>query len=242
MRNDSETNSPPAESRDLRCIAGMMIPASAEFGVPGADDAIIFADIVSHWAATWAMCGRLWAGCCELAGGASPIWTRRGGRRWRRRCRAGRRGGCGDALAGDPAMLLSRRPRGALAGSGAAAAVSEGAHAGAGRLVAARSGADAAEDVARRGLMRVSISRGSAERAGIGSGAFRKSVREPVAGTHVGRRPRNSTRNCAGAFSIMRAGIRANEETNVGGWHSEIRTPGVLRRRRWTGWSAICAK
>jgi len=35
-----------AESRDLRCIAGMMIPASAEFDVPGADDAIIFADIL----------------------------------------------------------------------------------------------------------------------------------------------------------------------------------------------------
>jgi hypothetical protein len=36
----------PAESRDLRCIAGMMIPASTEFDVPGADDATIFADIV----------------------------------------------------------------------------------------------------------------------------------------------------------------------------------------------------
>jgi hypothetical protein len=36
----------PAESRDLRCVAGMMIPASAEFDVPGADDAAIFADIV----------------------------------------------------------------------------------------------------------------------------------------------------------------------------------------------------
>jgi hypothetical protein len=36
----------PAESRDLRCIAGMMIPASIEFDVPGADDAVIFADIV----------------------------------------------------------------------------------------------------------------------------------------------------------------------------------------------------
>jgi hypothetical protein len=40
------TNLTPAESRDLRCIAGMMIPASAEFDVPGADDAVIFADIV----------------------------------------------------------------------------------------------------------------------------------------------------------------------------------------------------
>ena|SRR5580658_3889241 len=36
----------PEESRDLRCIAGMMIPASTEFDVPGADDATIFADIV----------------------------------------------------------------------------------------------------------------------------------------------------------------------------------------------------
>jgi hypothetical protein len=36
----------PAESRDLRCIAGMMIPASTEFDVPGADDAVILADIV----------------------------------------------------------------------------------------------------------------------------------------------------------------------------------------------------
>ena len=34
-----------AESEDFRCIAGIMIPASAEFGVPGADDPAIFADI-----------------------------------------------------------------------------------------------------------------------------------------------------------------------------------------------------
>ena len=46
MQNDSEANLSSAETRDLRCIAGMMIPASTEFGVPGADDAIIFADIV----------------------------------------------------------------------------------------------------------------------------------------------------------------------------------------------------
>jgi hypothetical protein len=46
MQNNSETVLSSAETRDLRCIAGMMIPASTEFGVPGADDAIIFADIV----------------------------------------------------------------------------------------------------------------------------------------------------------------------------------------------------
>jgi hypothetical protein len=36
-----------AECRDLRCIAGMMIPASAEFDVPGADDDTIFADMIA---------------------------------------------------------------------------------------------------------------------------------------------------------------------------------------------------
>jgi hypothetical protein len=40
----SETLS-PAETSDLRCFAGMMIPVSAEFNVPGADDDTIFADI-----------------------------------------------------------------------------------------------------------------------------------------------------------------------------------------------------
>jgi len=32
---------------DLRCLAGMIIPASAKHGVPGADDDVIFADIVN---------------------------------------------------------------------------------------------------------------------------------------------------------------------------------------------------
>jgi len=36
-----------AEIADLRCLAGMIIPASAKYGVPGADDDTIFADIVS---------------------------------------------------------------------------------------------------------------------------------------------------------------------------------------------------
>lgn len=32
--------------RTLRCLAGMMIPASAEYGVPSAADDVIFADIL----------------------------------------------------------------------------------------------------------------------------------------------------------------------------------------------------
>lgn len=36
----------PAEVRDLRRLAGFMVPSSTDYGVPGADDAAIFADIV----------------------------------------------------------------------------------------------------------------------------------------------------------------------------------------------------
>lgn len=35
------------EIADLRCLAGMIIPPSAKYGVPGADDDTIFADIVN---------------------------------------------------------------------------------------------------------------------------------------------------------------------------------------------------
>ncbi len=34
------------ETEDFRCLAGMIVPPSAKYAVPGADDATIFADIV----------------------------------------------------------------------------------------------------------------------------------------------------------------------------------------------------
>ena len=37
----------PAEPRDLRALAAEMIPASAIYNVPGADDDVIFADILN---------------------------------------------------------------------------------------------------------------------------------------------------------------------------------------------------
>ncbi|MBS0638896.1 MAG: hypothetical protein U1E70_07640 [Acetobacteraceae bacterium] len=46
MRNDPEPPLSPAEERDLRRVAAMMVPASTEYDVPGADDPTIFADIV----------------------------------------------------------------------------------------------------------------------------------------------------------------------------------------------------
>jgi hypothetical protein len=35
------------ETADLRCLAGMIIPRNAKYGVPGADDDTIFAEIVN---------------------------------------------------------------------------------------------------------------------------------------------------------------------------------------------------
>lgn len=37
----------PNEQRSLRCLLGLMIPASTAFSVPGADDDAIFADILA---------------------------------------------------------------------------------------------------------------------------------------------------------------------------------------------------
>jgi hypothetical protein len=46
MQSAVETDLSPAQRRDLRRLAGLMIPASEEFAVPGADDAAIFDDIL----------------------------------------------------------------------------------------------------------------------------------------------------------------------------------------------------
>ncbi|MGE0700578.1 MAG: hypothetical protein AB7O57_15880 [Hyphomicrobiaceae bacterium] len=46
MQDAPESALKPAEMRDLRRLAGIMVPASDEHGVPGADDEAIFTDIV----------------------------------------------------------------------------------------------------------------------------------------------------------------------------------------------------
>lgn len=43
----AEASLTPMQRDDLRVIAGMIVPASAEFGVPGADDPLIQADILA---------------------------------------------------------------------------------------------------------------------------------------------------------------------------------------------------
>ena len=45
-RSTPDSRMSPGELRDLRRLAGFMVPADIDYGVPGADDEIIFADII----------------------------------------------------------------------------------------------------------------------------------------------------------------------------------------------------
>jgi len=46
MEDASGTTLTEPESRELRRLASFMVPANSQYGVPGADDALIFADIL----------------------------------------------------------------------------------------------------------------------------------------------------------------------------------------------------
>ncbi len=70
MQTTSEPGLSPVESRDLRSIAGLMIPASEEFRVPGADDPAIFADIEKSIGRDMADIKKALAKITELGGGA----------------------------------------------------------------------------------------------------------------------------------------------------------------------------
>lgn len=69
MRNDPGPELSSSERRDLRCIAGIMIPASEEFALPGADDALIFADILASLGRDLGQVRNALAGLAALAGG-----------------------------------------------------------------------------------------------------------------------------------------------------------------------------
>ena len=59
-----------AEVRDLHALAGMMIPASSAYGVPGADDELIFADIVKNLERDTADAQTALKQLADLSGGA----------------------------------------------------------------------------------------------------------------------------------------------------------------------------
>jgi hypothetical protein len=122
------TDSPltPAQSDDLRVIAGILIPASIEFDIPGADDPAIQADIVATLGRDGGPVREALDELARLAG--APLAALSPARRQASRHGAAgaRRGQGGDADPGRPAMLLSRRPNCSLSRLGAAAAPSEG--------------------------------------------------------------------------------------------------------------------
>lgn len=43
----TDQNSPDTEVADFRCLTGCIVPSSTKYGVPGADDDAIFADIMA---------------------------------------------------------------------------------------------------------------------------------------------------------------------------------------------------
>lgn len=59
-----------SEARDLRILAGIMIPASGAHGVPGADDELIFADILKNLERDTADAQMALRHLAQLAGGA----------------------------------------------------------------------------------------------------------------------------------------------------------------------------
>jgi hypothetical protein len=75
-----------AQQDDLRAIASMMIPASAEFDVPGADDPAIQADIVATLGRDAARVREALDELARLPGSHWPLSTPHGARRWRWNC------------------------------------------------------------------------------------------------------------------------------------------------------------
>ena len=64
----SEAELTPIALRDFRRLASFMVPASAEYGVPGADDEIIFSDIVRSLGRDTGAVREALAMLCEIAG------------------------------------------------------------------------------------------------------------------------------------------------------------------------------
>lgn len=69
MADDFGSELTPAELRDLRRLAGFMVPTSADYRVPGADDGAIFADIVRSLGGDRSAVRKALAMLREMAGG-----------------------------------------------------------------------------------------------------------------------------------------------------------------------------
>jgi hypothetical protein len=69
MADDRGSELTPAELRDLRRLAGFMVPSNTDYGVPGADEEAIFADIVRSLGRDQSAVRNALAMLREMAGG-----------------------------------------------------------------------------------------------------------------------------------------------------------------------------
>ena len=69
LADDFESELTPAELRDLRRLVGFMVPSSADYRVPGANDGAIFADIVRSLGRDQSAVRKALAVLREMAGG-----------------------------------------------------------------------------------------------------------------------------------------------------------------------------
>ena len=125
-QRDPANDLTPTELRNLRRLTGFMIPAAADYGVPGADDEAIFADIVRSLGRDRSDVRKALAMLRELAGGDFAALVDAAG------------GGDGNGApsarvtrdhgtrAGRSAMLLPRRTRGQVSGPRATPAFPKG--------------------------------------------------------------------------------------------------------------------
>lgn len=125
---------------DLRTIAAMIVPASDEYKVPGADDPAIRADMLATLGRDTKLVAAALDHLARLA--SQPLAELDAARRDAVAQEFREAGGVAAATTRPcrAAMLLPRRPRAALAGDRAARAVPQRACAAGWRLVAARSG------------------------------------------------------------------------------------------------------
>ncbi|CAN5132576.1 hypothetical protein BH10PSE6_BH10PSE6_56570 [soil metagenome] len=84
MLNDSPLTA--TEIRDLRAFAGTMIPPSTRYEAPGADDEVIFADIVKSLGRDRADIGLALQRLAILAGAPSPTFPPSAGSRSQTPC------------------------------------------------------------------------------------------------------------------------------------------------------------
>ena len=169
------------QARDLRALAGMIIPPSTVYDVPGADDEKIFSDILRNLERDRDDIRRALSHLAAIGGGAFADLEAE--RRTEVATAFREVGGAPLAALVRVVLLCYYRDDRVMRSLGqeAASAVSQGACGGAGRLVAARSGPRPAADVSHGRLSETAVARSDRAAAGLGLRLSSAVLRPPPA-------------------------------------------------------------